>query len=67
MEDYWTECQYYEIVGVCFLFDNCSYCCFCCGHPITMLGSSLFISCKNQSIKKKVRTRKKKRLTLRTK
>ena len=60
MEDYWTECQYHDIVGVCFLFGNCRHCCFCCGHPFTMLGISLFISCKNKRIKKKVRTRKKK-------
>ena len=24
------------------------FCCFCCGHPCTMLGVSLFISCKNK-------------------
>ena len=48
MEDYWTECQYYDIVGVCFMFGNCNHCCFCCGHPCTMLGVSLFISGKNK-------------------
>ena len=48
VEDYWTECQYYDIVWVCFVFDNCNHCCFCCGHPFTMLGVSLFISCKNK-------------------
>ena len=48
MEDYWTECQYYDIVRVCFMFGNCNHCCFCCGHPCTMLGVSLFISCKNK-------------------
>ena len=48
MEDYRTECQYYDIVGVCFVFGNCNHCCFCCGHPCTMLGVSLFISCKNK-------------------
>ena len=48
MEDYWTECQYYGIVRVCFMFGNCSHCCFCCGHAFTMLGVSLFISCKNK-------------------
>ena len=48
MEDYWTECQYYDIVWVCFVFGNCNHCCFCCGHPCTMLGVSLFISCKNK-------------------
>ena len=45
MEDYWTECQYYDIV--CFVFGNCNHCCFRCGNPFTMLGVSLFISCKN--------------------
>ena len=48
MEDYWTECQYYDIVRVCFVFGNCNHCCFCCGHPFTMLGVSLFMSCKNK-------------------
>ena len=48
VEDYWTECQYYDIVWVCFMFGNCNHCCFCCGHPFTMLGVSLFISCKNK-------------------
>ena len=48
MEDYWTECQYYDIVWVCFMLGNCNHCCFCCGHPCTMLGVSLFISCKNK-------------------
>ena len=33
---------------VCFVFGNCNHCCFCCGHPFTMLGVSLFISCKNK-------------------
>ena len=36
------------IVWVCFVFGNCNHCCFCCGHPCTMLGVSLFISCKNK-------------------
>ena len=31
-----------------FMFGNCNHCCFCCGHPCTMLGVSLFISCKNK-------------------
>ena len=55
VEDYWTECQYYVIVWVCFMFGNCNHCCFCCGHPFTMLGVSWFISCKNkiQSVGKK--------------
>ena len=48
VEDYWTECQYYDIVWVCFVFGNCNHCCFCCGHPFTMLGVSVFISCKNK-------------------
>ena len=48
VEDYWTECQYYDIGWVCFMFGNCIHCCFCCGHPRTMLGVSLFISCKNK-------------------
>ena len=48
MEDYWTECQYYDIVWVCFVFGNCNHCCFCCGHPFTVLGVSWFISCKNK-------------------
>ena len=48
VEDYWPECQYYDIVCVCFVFGNCIHCCFCCGHPFTMLGVSLFISCKNK-------------------
>ena len=48
VEDYWTECQYYDIVWVCFTFGNCNHCCFCCVHPFTMLGVSLFISCKNK-------------------
>ena len=48
VEDYWTECQYYGIVWVCFVFGNCNHCCFCCGHPFIMLGVSLFISCKNK-------------------
>ena len=30
------------------MFGNCNHCCFCCGHPFTMLGVSLFISCKNK-------------------
>ena len=46
VEDHWTECQYYDIVWVCFMFGNCNHCCFCCGHPRTMLGVGLFISCK---------------------
>ena len=41
VEDYWTECQCYDIVWVCFVFGNCNHCCFCCGHPFTMLGVSL--------------------------
>ena len=48
LEDYWTECQYYDIVWVCFVFGNCNHCCFCCGHPFTMLAVSLFISCKKR-------------------
>ena len=40
VEDYWTEYQYYDIVLVCFVFGNCNHCCFCCGHPFTMLGVS---------------------------
>ena len=31
-----------------FVFGNCNHCCFCCGHPFTMLGVSLFIFCKNK-------------------
>ena len=42
-----TECQYYDIVWVCFMFGNCNHC-FCCGQPCTMLGVRLFISCKNK-------------------
>uniref|UniRef100_A0A8C0CYJ5 Uncharacterized protein n=1 Tax=Balaenoptera musculus TaxID=9771 RepID=A0A8C0CYJ5_BALMU len=39
---------------LCFMFGNCNHCCFCCGHPCTMLGVSLFMSCKNKNkIKKK--------------
>ena len=30
------------------MFGNCNHCCFCCGHPFTRLGVSLFISCKNK-------------------
>ena len=30
------------------MFGNCNHCCFCCGHPFTMFGVSLFISCKNK-------------------
>ena len=30
------------------MFGNCNHCCFCCGQPCTMLGVSLFISCKNK-------------------
>ena len=30
------------------MFGNCNHCCFCCGHPCTMLGVSLLISCKNK-------------------
>ena len=30
------------------MFGNCNHCCFCCGHSFTMLGVSLFISCKNK-------------------
>ena len=30
------------------MFGNCNHCCFCCGHPCTMLGVSLSISCKNK-------------------
>ena len=30
------------------MFGNCNHCCFCCGHPCTMLGVSRFISCKNK-------------------
>ena len=36
----------------------CNHCCFCCGHPFTMLGVSLFTSCKYKiqcvSVKKKM-------------
>ena len=44
------------------MFGNCSHCCFCCGHPCTMLGVSLFISCKNkiQCVCVKKKTKKKK-------
>ena len=44
------------------MFGNCNHCCFCCGHPCTMLGVSLFISCKNKiqcvcvGKKKKIKT-----------
>ena len=48
VEDYWTECQYYDIVCVCFVLGNGNHCCFCCGQPFTMLGVSLFISYKNK-------------------
>ena len=48
VEDYWTECQYYDVVWVSFMFGNCNHCCFCCGHPFTMLGVSLFIPYKNK-------------------
>ena len=34
------------------MFGNCNHCCFCCGHPCTMLGVSLSISCKNKKKKK---------------
>ena len=30
------------------MFGNCNHCCFCCGHPCTMLDVSLVISCKNK-------------------
>ena len=30
------------------MFGNCNHCCLCCGHPCTMLGVSLSISCKNK-------------------
>ena len=30
------------------MFGSCNHCCFCCGHPFTMPGVSLFISCKNK-------------------
>ena len=44
------------------MFGNCNHCCFCCGHPCTMLGVSLFISCKNKiqcvCVEKKKKTRK---------
>ena len=47
----WTI-QYSTVIkimdSVCFMFGNCNHCCFCCGHPCTMLGVSLFISCKNK-------------------
>ena len=36
------------LIKGCFMFGNCNHCCFCCGHPCTMLGVSLFISCKNK-------------------
>ena len=44
VEDYWTECQYYDIVRVCFMFGNCNHCWFCYGHPFTMLGVSIYLS-----------------------
>ena len=66
VEDYWTECQYHDIVWVCFMFGNRNHCCFCCGHPCTMLGVSLFISCKNEiqcvCVKKKNLQKKKNRI-----
>ena len=31
VEDYWIECQYYDIVWVCFVFGNCNHCCFSYG------------------------------------
>ena len=44
------------------MFGNCNHCCFCCGHPCTMLGVSLFISCKNKiqcvCVEKKKQTNK---------
>ena len=51
------------------MFGNCNHCCFCCGHPCTMLGVSLFISCKNkiQCVcveKKQNKTKKKATITL---
>ena len=64
MEDYWTECQYYDIVWVCLVFGNCNHCCFCCGHPFTMLGVRLFISLKNKiqcvCVKKYIKKERKK-------
>ena len=36
------------------MFGNCNHCCFCCGHPCTMLGVSLSISCKNKKNKCKL-------------
>ena len=44
------------------------FCCFCCGHPFTMLGVSLFISCKNKiqcvCVKKKIKDKKKKKYNI---
>ena len=46
------------------MFGNCNHCCICCGHPCTMLGVSLFISCKNKiqcvCVEKKKKREKKK-------
>ena len=41
---------------------NCNHCCFCCGHPCTMLGVSLSISCKNKKKNKKKKKQDYKRL-----
>ena len=46
------------------MFGNCNHCCFCCGHPCTMLGVSLSISCKNKIQKKKKFVWKHKRLQI---
>ena len=35
-------CHIYKII--CFVFVNCNHCCFCCGHPFTMLGVSLSLA-----------------------
>ena len=34
-------CHMTYVIWVCFMFSNCNHCCFCCGHPFTMLGVSL--------------------------
>ena len=46
------------------MFGNCNHCCFCCGHPCTMLGVSLSISCKNKIQCVCVEKKKKFRVTL---
>ena len=71
VEDYWAECQYYDIVWVRFMFGNCNHCCFCCGHPCTMLGVSLLVSCKNKiqyvCVKKQTNKQTNKQKTLKDK